>query len=204
VHSITETTHQLIRVAVTGVLAFSLLGTYALAAPPVREQSLAASAGDASCDASGCTRTDVYVVDNDGSGQVCVGIARFAPPPGSEFLSSESGCAPLTTGAFSLDAKTLETASLAATAVTLESFVCSGGICEPADSRTVTVAGTWSGVGDVATFRTNSKATYGTCTYFFGGNGASREASAAVTVDTVTLTHGYLYQATAKSKLICR
>jgi hypothetical protein len=204
---------KIMRRAVTAVaatsLAFAMLGTTALAAPPVARDHIVSSgafAGSNVCVGTICAATSVYVVVNtpDGPSQACLDITRydstlFVP------LGYETGCAPLAEGAFSIDTKDLAAATLTPIDITLQAFACDATGCLPTGAtRVAHVAATYAGTGVVNTFRANSKSTFGGCAMYFVGKGSSREATATLAIGTQSLDAlGSLFTSTQKTKVIC-
>ena len=193
-------------------LAFAMLGSSALAAPPVvREHIASRSAGAANvvCDGSECTATSVFVFVNspDGPSQACLDITRYATtgPMGFVLLGYETGCAPLAEGTFSIDTKGLSGATLAPIDITVQAFVCDATGCSPTGTpRTARVGATYTGVGGLNTFRSNSKSTFGGCTMYLGGKGSSREATAILNIDSRSVDAlGSLFTSTQRIKVIC-
>jgi hypothetical protein len=193
-------------------LAFSMLGTSALAAAPVvRDQIASSSAGAAKevCGETICTSTSVFVIVNgpDGRSEACLNITRYdkTEPKGTP-LDFETGCAPLASGAFSIDTKGLASATLAPVDITLEAYACGSAGCEPTGAtRPAHVSATYTGIGQVSAFRSNGKSTFGGCTMWFAGKGSSRDATAILTVGTQSLdARGSLFASTQKLKVTCR
>jgi hypothetical protein len=195
----------------TGALAFVMLGSSALAAPPVVRDHIASStagAGNVVCNGSECTATSVFVVVNspDGPSQACLDITRYQTgPTGFIPLGFETGCAPLAEGGFTIESKGLASASLAPIDITLQAFTCDLTTCTPTGAtRTAHVGATYTGVGDINTFRSNGKSTFGACTMYFGGKGSSREATATLIIDGQSLdAAGSLGTSTQKIKVLC-
>lgn len=209
-------TSNIIGRAVTAIaataMALAMLGTSALAAPPVvRDHIVSRSAGAFNnvCIGSLCTSTSVFVFVNspDGPSQACLDITRYETtgPMGFVLLGYETGCAPLAEGAFSIDTKGLSGAALAPIDITLQAFACDATGCNPTGTpRTAHVSATYTGVGDVNTFRSNGKSTFGGCTMYFGGKGSSRDATATLTIDSQSLDAlGFLFTSTQRIKVIC-
>ena len=84
-------------------------------------------------------------------------------------------------------------------------FTCDTAGCVPTGTtRVARVSATYTGVGVVNTFRANSKSTFGGCTMYFVGKGASREATAALTIGTESLDAlASLFTSTQKTKVVC-
>ena len=196
----------------TGALALAMLGGNALAAPPVvREHAASTSAGAANvvCEGTVCTSTSVFAFVNspDGPSQTCLDITSYdkAGPTGFILLGYETGCAPLAQDALIIDTKGLASAALAPTDITVQTFSCDVTACTPTGgTRTVRVSATYTGVGDLNTFRSNGKSTFGGCTMYFGGKGSSRQATAMLTIDGQSLdAAGTLGTSTQKIKVLC-
>jgi hypothetical protein len=208
-------TSNVIRKAVsavaTGALAFAMLGSSALAAPPVVREHIAsrsAGAGNLVCNGPECTSTSVFVFVNapDGPSQACLDISRYEMV-GTSFilLGWEFGCADLAEGSFSIDTKSLSGAALSTTEVTLQAYECDATGCNPTGAtRTAVIGATYTGVGDVITFRSNSKQTFGGCTMYFGGKGSSRNATATLTINGQSVeASGSLFTSTQRVKVLC-
>jgi hypothetical protein len=191
------------------VLAFGALSGLAMAAPPERHGGTftTAAAFHNDCVGSECTSTALFVSSTDGAAQACLEIQRYEISDSGEFtpISFEIGCAPLAEGAYSIDAKNLSGATLSSTVIAVGPVVCDETGCHPGgDTRDVTVSATYTGIGDISSFRANSKQTFGNCTMFFVGKGSSRSAVASLIVDGRTLSaDGFLSVSTQKTKLIC-
>jgi hypothetical protein len=205
---------QLVRRASTAVaaaaLTFAMLGSSALAAPPVVRdhiESSGAAATNSVCVGTLCTATSVFVIVNSsGPSLACLDISRFETtgPTGFVPLGFETGCAPLAESGFSIDTKGLTAATLAPINITLQAVACDAAGCTPTGTRTVQVSATYTGVGDLSAFRANSKSAFGACTMYFVGKGSSREAAAALTVDGRSLDAlGSLLASTQKIKVLC-
>lgn len=190
-------------------LALGPFAGSAAAAPPIHENIATAVAGtfktDCPIGADQCTDTSLLLFVDDRTARVCLDIYTYDPSVG--LLGYETGCAPVPEGRFNYDTKSLSGASVSATTISLQEFVCGAGPCQPsgrADRNTV-VAATFTGIGPVNTFRANSKSTFGNCTMYFVGKGSSREAVASVTIDGQPLDPpGFLSTSSQKSKVICR
>ena len=196
----------------TGALALAMLGGTALAAPPVvREHTGSTSAGAANvvCEGTVCTSTSVFAFVNspDGPSQTCLDITSYdeAGPTGFILLGYETGCAPLAPDGLIIDTKGLASAALAPTDITVQTFSCDLTACTPTGgTRTVRVSATYAGVGDLNTFRSNGKSTFGGCTMYFGGKGSSRQATAMLTIDGQSLdAAGSLGTSTQKIRVLC-
>lgn len=196
-------------IAATAV-AFAMLGGSALAAPPVVRDHITSTGAAAShtvCAGNVCTSTSVFVIVNDPDGprQACLDISRYEKTEiGFTPLGYETGCAPLTEGAFSIDTRGLASAALSPVDVTLQAFACDATGCQPTGARTAQVSGTYTGVGDLITFRSNGKSSFGGCSMYFVGKGSEREATAILTLDSQSLAAtGYLASSTQKIKVLC-
>jgi hypothetical protein len=195
-------------IAVAAV-AFAMLGSSALAAPPIVRDHIASSgagAANTACVGTVCTVTSVFAVVNspDGPTQACLDITRY-DQTGMNFvlLGYQTGCTSFAEG-FSIDAKGLSGAALSATDVTVQAFTCDATGCNPSGTRTARVSATYTGIGDVFTFRSNSKSTFGGCAMYFVGKGSSREVTANLIVDGRSLDAlGSLSTSTQKIKVLC-
>lgn len=195
---------------VATAVAFAMLGSSALAAPPVARDHIAstgASAGSYVCAGSVCTATSVLAIVNspDGPTQACLDIWRYQQIGTSSVpLGYETGCAPLAQTSFSIDTKGLTAASLGPTEIPVQAFSCDSTGCNPTGARTAVVSATFTGVGGLATFRANSKSTFGGCTMYFVGKGSSSEAVATLIVDGRSLdAFASLFTSTQKIKVLC-
>ena len=191
-------------------IAFAMLGGSALAAPPVVRDHITSTGAGAShtvCDGNICTSTSIFVIvnDPDGPSQACLDISRYEKTEiGFTPLGYETGCAPLAEGAFSIDARGLASAALSPVDILVEAFTCDGRGCGPAGTRTVEVSASYIGVGDLITFRSNGKSSFGGCSMYFVGKGSEREATATLTIDGQSLAAtGYLAASTQKIKVLC-
>jgi hypothetical protein len=190
-------------------VALAILGSSALAAPPVvRDHTASSGAGTSNtvCVGTVCTVTSIFAVVNnpDGSTQACLDITRY-DQAGMSFvlLGYETGCTSIAQG-FSIDAKGLSGAALSATDITVQAFTCDATGCNPAGTRMARVSATYTGIGDVFTFRANSKSTFGGCAMYFVSKGSSREATANLIVDGRSFDAvGSLYTSTQKIKILC-
>lgn len=195
----------------TGALVFAMLGSSALAAPPVVRDHIAsrgAGAGNLVCNGPECTSTSVFVSVNtpDGPSQACLDISRYEMVGTNVILLGwETGCAELAEGSFSIDTKSLTGAALSTTEVTLQAYECDATGCSPTGStRTAQISATYTGVGEVTTFRSNSKSTFGGCTMYLGGKGSSRNATATLTINGQSFeAPGSLFTSTQRVKVLC-
>jgi hypothetical protein len=199
------------RAAIALVVLALALGPFAqaaTAAPPVRENVATAVAGtfktDCPAGSEQCTDTSLLLFVTDGAAQSCLDIYRYNPSVG--LLGRDSGCAPVAAGGFAFDTKDLARAALSPTTISMQTYVCDAGLCQPSGQpENTVVAATFTGVGDIGTFRANSKSTFGSCTMYFVGKGSSRAADASVTIDGQPLDPpGFLSASTQKTKVICR
>jgi hypothetical protein len=199
------------KVAIAIVALALALGPFAqsaAAAPPVHDNVANAVAGtfktDCPAGTNQCTDTSVVLLVSDSAARVCLDMYTYIPAGG--LLGYETGCAPVGAGGSTFDAKSLSGATFSATTILMQGFACSAGLCEPTGTaRNTIVAGTFTGVGDISTFRANSKSTFGNCTMYFVGKGSSRQADASVTIDGRPLDPpGFLSASTQKSMVICR
>jgi hypothetical protein len=193
-------------------LTFAALGGSALAAPPaVRDhtETVGPAAVNNVCVGAVCTATSVFViVDSSGvPSRACLDITRFEAtgPMGFVPLGFETGCvSPVADRDFSIDTKSLATAGLSQIGIPVQSFTCVATGCSPTGTRTAQVSAIYTGVGDLSTFRANSKSTFGGCTMYFVGKGISRDATATLTVDGQSLgALGSLFASTRKIKILC-
>jgi hypothetical protein len=199
------------RVAIAVVAVALALGPFAqkaAAAPAVHENFANAVAGtfktDCPAGTNQCTDTSVVLLVTQGAARICLDIYTYVPTGG--LLGYETGCGPVAAGGSTFDAKSLSGAAFSATTISMQRFACSAGLCEPTGTpRNTVVSGTFTGVGDISTFRANSKQTFGNCTMYFVGKGSSRQADASVTIDGRPLDPpGFLSYSTQKSKVVCR
>jgi hypothetical protein len=206
-------TQQLIRRTASAIaattVAFALLGGSALAAPPVvRDHTASAGAGASNnvCVGTVCTATSVFAIVNDPGGtQACLDITRYEQV-GTNFvlLGYETGCAPIAASSFSIETKGLGTAALSPTEITVQGFTCDASGCNPTGTRTALVSASYTGVGELATYRSNSKSTFGGCTMYFVGKGSSRQAAATLTIDGRSFEAlGSLFTSSQKIKVLC-
>jgi hypothetical protein len=192
-------------------IAFAMLGGSALAAPPVVRDHITSTGAAAShtvCDGNICMSTSVFVIVNDPDGprQACLDISRYEKTEiGFTPLGYETGCVPLAEGMFLIDTKGLESASLSSVDITVDAFTCDATGCDPAGHRTAEVSASYTGVGDLVTFRSNGKSSFGGCSMYFVGKGTEREATAILTIDGRSLAAtGYLAASTQKIKVLCQ
>jgi hypothetical protein len=207
-------TSKVIRASASAIVAtavaFAMLGSTALAAPPVvRDHAASTGAGATNtvCEGTICTSTSVFVAVNNPAGpsEACLYTSRYDKADMGPFpLGYDTGCATLAEGAFSIDTKGLASATLSRVDITLEAFTCDATGCQPTGTKTVGVSATYTGVGDLITFRSNSKSTFGGCSMYFGGKGSQREATAILTIAGRSLdAFGYIATSTQKVKVLC-
>lgn len=198
-------------VAATAV-ALAMLGGNALAArPEVRDHSSSDSAGATNvvCDGSECTATTVWAYINrpDGPSETCLDITRYATtgPFGYVLRGYERGCAPISDSGLSIDTKGLSGAAIAEIGLTLQEYICDAAGCAPTGTpRTASVSATYAGVGDINTFKSNGKSTFGGCTMSSAGKGQMREATATLTIDGQSVDAlGSLFTSSFRVKVIC-
>ena len=206
-------THIRPRLAITiAIIAMALalrpFAQSAWAAPPIRENFANTVAGTQKTECLAgtdqCIDTSVVLFVDDGAARVCLDIYTYIPTGG--LLGYETGCAPVGPGGSTFDVKSLSGAAFSATAISLQRYVCGAGLCEPTGTpRSAVVSGTFTGIGELSTFRANSKQTFGNCTMYFVGKGSSRQADASVTIDGQPLDPpGFLSASSQKTKVICR
>jgi hypothetical protein len=99
----------------------------------------------------------------------------------------EEGCADAA-ATFSMDTEDLTAATLVPTPVDLYASVCEGKICDTVFTRTVTVAATWTGTGEVDRNKETLGDHTGTCTTYHMIDGLLRDASVTVTLDGASFT----------------
>jgi hypothetical protein len=122
------------------------------------------------------------------SSQVCAAVGTYTFDVNTgDYLGEpifERGCrADLLTGVIHFGSK-LSGATLAATNITLEQWVCDDEKeCVPGASRDVVVAATWTGVGPINTGKYRSSGNDGTCRYSDWFKGSDRSADIAATFD---------------------
>jgi hypothetical protein len=190
-------------------IAFAMLGSGALAAPPVvrdHTTSTLAGATNTVCEGTICTSTSVFVLNNpDGPLQACLYTSRYDKADMGPFpLSYEEGCTTLANDAFSIDTKSLASATLPGVKITVDAFTCDANGCQPKGTRTAEVRATYTGVGDLTTFRSNGKSTFGGCSMYFVGKGSQRQATAILTIAGTSFdANGYLAVSTQKIKVLC-
>jgi hypothetical protein len=209
--STSEVIRRTVSAAAAGAIAFAMLGTSALAAPPVVHDRVASSMAGASnevCDGPICTSTSVFVIVNGFGGQseACLSTVRYDQGnPKAIPLALETGCAPLAEGVFSIDAKGLSGATLSPIDIMLVTYACDATSCEPTSTtRVARVSATYTGVGAVSAFRSSFKSTIGGCTMWSAGKGSSREATATLAIGSASLdATGSLFASADKFKVIC-
>jgi hypothetical protein len=125
-----------------------------------------------------CASVDSYTID-DATGYL-VGDSTF-----------ESGCkVDLPSGRLTFG-RNLASATLAATTISIDTYVCDEFSCVPGSSRDVTVSGTWTGVGPTYFQKYRSSTDDGTCRSNEAGKGSFREASLSGTVAGTSLVGSY-------------
>jgi hypothetical protein len=116
-----------------------------------------------------CANVDSYIVD-DATGDY-IGEPVF-----------ESGCkVDLPNGSLTFG-RSLASATLATTTISIQQYVCDEYACEPGASRDVTVGGTWTGTGPTYFQKYRSTSDDGTCRFNESGKGYYREASFSGTI----------------------
>lgn len=85
--------------------------------------------------------------------------------------------------AFAMDTDTLAWAELAPTRVDLFTWVCDGKTCDAVYTRTVTLAATWTGTGDVDRHRETLGDHTGACATYTMIDGRVRDAEVTVSLD---------------------
>jgi hypothetical protein len=124
--------------------------------------------------------------------QVCASVATYTLDAiTGDYVGDpiyEYGCrVDLARGAIRFGSK-LSSASLAATHVTVEQWVCDEEKeCVPGDSRDVVVAATWTGFGPISTGKYRSSGHDGTCRYSDWFKGSDRSANVSASFDGQTL-----------------
>lgn len=127
--------------------------------------------------------------NGDGSYTVCVGTA-----------DAFQGCGTVAADAVQLDAENLSSATLGPVTVPLDRCDASG--CQPAGE--VTLALTFTGTGDLTTFRSRSRSMNG-CTFTTSSKGIQRQGTATLTIDGVTSeTVAFLSSSRDTFKVQCR
>jgi len=127
------------------------------------------------------------------SSQVCASVGTYTVDATTgDYLGDpvyEYGCrVDLASSAIRFGSK-LSSASLAATHVTIEQWVCNDEKeCVPGASRDVVVAATWTGFGPISSGRYRSSGHDGTCRYSEWFKGSDREADATATFDGQTVS----------------
>ncbi len=124
--------------------------------------------------------TSLYVFRNDQGTQVCIENVQY---DAANTLISEYGCAGIPEQAFTLDKK-LQSATLAPTMVTLNTFDCQEATgCMVASSRNVEVTATMQGAGELQKIKSRSLYDDGRCTYQNKNGGEVRTAITNVTLN---------------------
>jgi hypothetical protein len=99
----------------------------------------------------------------------------------------EESC-PEVGSAFAMDTDVLAWAELAPTSVELYTWVCDGKACDPVYTRTVTLAATWTGTGDIGRHRETLGDHTGPCASYSMVDGRVRDAEITVSVDGAGFT----------------
>jgi len=191
-------------------LMFAAFSVAASAAPIEKSAFSVAGAFKNECvdvsTGSDCTSTNLNALESDTGKEACFNSSTYHISSDGQFTPTgyRFGCAPVTEGGFTFDAKGLSGATLSETTITLEVYSCDATGCRPAGTDDVVVSGTWTGAGDVSSQKSNSKFSFGNCSGHFHGNGASRSAAASVTVDGDTFApQGMLMASTSKIRMTC-
>jgi hypothetical protein len=129
--------------------------------------------------------TTISVFRTEVGTQACIDSVDTAVDGG---LFIESGCASIADSAFVLDKK-LASTSLAPTSITVSQTHCTPGnvkesTCTVLGTRSVEVAATFEGVGEVQT--TKGRSSYSDGTYQFKGSGSFRAANGSLTTNGET------------------
>ncbi len=188
----------------------------AAAAPPERQSeryaTVSAQAYNSTCVPQGnrelCTSESIFVNRAKQGDEVCVSTDEYVRFPDGriEWLSSEYGCSPLPRGCFTIDAQRLSSATLCPTNVDLITYTCdpATGECTEISRRTVSVSATFTGTGELTTYKSHSKYSFGGCTYSFSGQSTGRDARATYTLDgEVSQTGGFLVRSKSAYKQTC-
>jgi hypothetical protein len=145
------------------------------------------------------------------SSQVCAAAGTYTVDAiTGDYLGDpvyEYGCrVDLAKGAIRFGSK-LSSASLSATHVTIEQWVCDDEKeCVPGASRDVVVAATWTGFGPISTGKYRSSGNDGTCRYSDWFKGSDREADLSATFDGQAVAgdqYGYLSSGRTGFKSAC-
>ena len=123
--------------------------------------------------------TSLYVFRNDQGTQVCIENVDY---DAANTLISEYGCAAIPEQAFTLDKK-LQSATLAPSTVTLNTYRCNEFECSAVSSRDVEVTATMQGVGELQHIKSRSLYDDGRCTYQNKNGGEVRTATTNVILD---------------------
>lgn len=185
--------------AAVGLLVLSALPAVA-ATPPTGDKSYSQNGSTAEANSTVCTEHgDNTVTCTDESigafvgkmtdgfsgvthlNQVCVSVGTYTfDMTTGEYVGEpvyERGCATdLPSGVIRIDSK-LAWATLAPTTLTIEQLVCDKESCVPGPSRMVGVAGSWLGIGSVASSKNRSSYDDGTCRSNFANKSSGRMAS---------------------------
>src|SRR5690606_4174606 len=85
--------------------------------------------------------------------------------------------------AFAMDTDSLAWAELAPTSIDLYTWVCDGKACDPAYTRTVTLAASWIGAGEIVRHKETLGDHTGPCASYSMVVGRVRDAEFSVSVD---------------------
>jgi hypothetical protein len=215
--------------AVVGLLAVSV-GPVAADTTPGGDASYSQNGSSAGLYASSCTdngndtftcvEQDISVFSGKmtdslsgvtHSSQVCASVASYTVDAiTGDYLGDpvyEYGCrADLASGAIRFGSK-LSSASLAATHVTIDQWVCDDQKeCVPGASRDVVVAATWTGFGPTSTGKYRSSGNDGTCRYSDWFKGSDRSANVTASFDGQPVSGdqgGYLSSGRSGFKSAC-
>ncbi len=134
-----------------------------------------------------CTDTYLDVYSNSDYGtEACLSVETYALTRGGyDSISSEYGCSPVESGAFTVNSK-LSSATLSPTSITLSTYSCNRRDCTVTSSRVVTMSASFTGTGELSSYSGRGSFKEGDCTYKYSYKGASREAAVALTLDGVT------------------
>jgi hypothetical protein len=207
--------------AVTGLLVLGASSASA-ATPPPGDKSFSQNGSTAEVDAGGCADDGVLVTCTERAiqvfvgkmtdgfsgvshlNQLCVNLGTYAFDSSTGELVGEPvfehGCVTdLPNGAVKVDSK-LVSASVATTSLTVEQESCDKESCTPGPTRTVTVAGSWTGFGPLQTAKSRSRFDDGTCRYDDSFKGSGRSATFDGTLDGTSISTSDLgYLSTGKS-----
>jgi hypothetical protein len=203
--------------AVVGLLAFSV-GPVAADTTPGGDASYSQNGSTAELYASSCTDNgdDTFTCGEQEIGifsgkmtdsvsgvihssQVCAEVGTYTVDVTTgDYLGEpvfERGCrVDLASGVIRFGSK-LSSASLAATHVTLEQWICDEKDCVPGASREVVVAAAWTGFGPINSGKYRSSGNDGTCRYSEWFKGSDRSANVTASFDGQPVAgdqYGYL------------